>query len=138
MNNNMDTPIERKSRLKKKHLYAMAGGTFLLVCLLYFIFRDTSSSMKVDKERLTISTIVQGEFNDYIRVIGQVLPDRIIYLDAIEGGRVEERLIEEGAQVKAGDVILRLSNPLLNIGILQSEADLAYQENELRNTRISM
>jgi len=138
MNNNMDTPIERKSRLKKKHLYAVAGGAFFLVYLLYFIFRDTSSSMKVDKERLTISTIVQGEFNDYIRVIGQVLPDRIIYLDAIEGGRVEERLIEEGAQVKAGDVILRLSNPLLNIGILQSEADLAYQENELRNTRISM
>ena len=138
MNNNMDTPIERKSRLKKKHLYAMTGGAFFLVCLLYFIFRDTSSSMKVDKERLTISTIVQGEFNDYIRVIGQVLPDRIIYLDAIEGGRVEERLIEEGAQIKAGDVILRLSNPLLNIGILQSEADLAYQENELRNTRISM
>ena len=47
MNNNMDTPIERKSRLKKKHLYAMAGGAFLLVCLLYFILRDTSSSMKV-------------------------------------------------------------------------------------------
>lgn len=137
-NNNMDTPIERKSRFKKKHIYAMAGGALLLVCLLYFIFRDTSSSIKVDKERLTIATVVDGEFNDYIRVIGQVLPDRIIYLDAIEGGRVEERLIEEGAQVKAGDVILRLSNPLLNIGILQSEADLAYQENELRNTRISM
>lgn len=134
----MDTPIERKSRLKKKHIYAVAGGVFLLISVLYFVFRDTSSSMKVEKERLTISTIIQGEFNDYIRVIGQVLPDRIIYLDAIEGGRVEERLIEEGAQVKAGDVILRLSNPLLNIGILQSEADLAYQENELRNTRISM
>ena len=94
--------------------------------------------MKVEKERITIATVQKGEFNDYIRVIGQVLPDRIIYLDAIEGGRVEERLIEEGEQVKAGDVILRLSNPLLNIGILQSEADLAYQENELRNTRISM
>ena len=80
----------------------------------------------------------KGEFNDYIRVIGQVLPDRIIYLDVIEGGRVEERLIEEGAQVRAGDVILRLSNPFLNIGILQSEADLAYQENELRNTHLSM
>jgi Multidrug resistance efflux pump len=71
-------------------------------------------------------------------VIGQVLPSRMIYLDAIEGGRVEERLHEEGAMVKKGDVILRLSNPLLNIGIMQSEADLAYQENELRNTRISM
>lgn len=138
MNNNMDTRIERKSRFQKKHIYTVAGGVAILFCLLWFIFRDTSSSMKVEKERITIATVQKGEFNDYIRVIGQVLPDRIIYLDAIEGGRVEERLIEEGEQVKAGDVILRLSNPLLNIGILQSEADLAYQENELRNTRISM
>lgn len=138
MHNTMDTPVERRSPLKKKHIYALAGGTFLIVCVLYFILRDSSSSIKVDQERLTISSVTQGEFNDYIRVIGQVIPDRIIYLDAIEGGRVEERLIEEGAQVKAGDVILRLSNPLLNIGILQSEADLAYQENELRNTRLSM
>ena len=138
MYNTMDTPVEKRGRFNKKTLYMVAGGALALACILYFIFRDTSSSMKVDKERLTISTVIQGEFNDYIRVIGQVIPDRIIYLDAIEGGRVEERLIEEGAQVKAGDVILRLSNPLLNIGILQSEADLAYQENELRNTRISM
>lgn len=138
MNNNMDTRIERKSRFQKKHIYTVAGGVAILFCLLWFIFRDTSSSMKVEKERITIATVQKREFNDYIRVIGQVLPDRIIYLDAIEGGRVEERLIEEGEQVKAGDVILRLSNPLLNIGILQSEADLAYQENELRNTRISM
>lgn len=136
--NNMDTRIERKSRFRRKHLYEAAGSVLLLLCIFYFIFRDTSSSMKVEKERLTIAAVEQGEFNDYIRVIGQVMPSRIIYLDAIEGGRVEERLIEEGALVKAGDVILRLSNPLLNIGILQSEADLAYQENELRNTRISM
>lgn len=118
MNNNMDTRIERKSRFQKKHIYTVAGGVAILFCLLWFIFRDTSSSMKVEKERITIATVQKGEFNDYIRVIGQVLPDRIIYLDAIEGGRVEERLIEEGEQVKAGDVILRLSNPLLNIGIL--------------------
>lgn len=138
INNNMDTRIERKSFFKKKHIYAIVGTVLLVLCTLYFIFRDTSSSMRVEKERLTIVSVQKGEFNDYIRVIGQVIPARIIYLDAIEGGRVEERLIEEGAQVKAGDVILRLSNPLLNIGILQSEADLAYQENELRNTRISM
>ena len=136
--NNMDTRIERKSRFKKKHIYSLIGIAVGLLCLLWLLFRDTSSSLKVEKERITIATVQKGEFNDYIRVIGQVLPDRIIYLDAIEGGRVEERLIEEGAQVRAGDVILRLSNPLLNIGILQSEADLAYQENELRNTRLSM
>ena len=78
--------------------------------------------MNVEKDRLTIATVTRGEFSDYIRVIGQVMPDRIIDVDAIEGGRVEERLKEEGAIVKAGDVILRLSNPLLNIGIMQSEA----------------
>lgn len=138
MINNMDTRIERKSRFTKKQKYTMAGALLLVLILLYFVFRDTSSSMKVEKERLSIARVEQGEFNDYIRVIGQVLPSRIIYLDAVEGGRVEERLIEEGSIVKAGDVILRLSNPLLNIGIMQSEADLAYQENELRNTRISM
>lgn len=134
----MDSKIERKHLLSKKTAYIIIGSTALLTGLLAFIFRDTSSSMNVDKEALTISTVKEGKFNDYIRVVGQVIPDHIIYLDAIEGGRVEERLIEEGAQVKAGDVILRLSNPLLNIGILQSEADLAYQENELRNTRLNM
>ena len=136
--NGMDSKIEREHLLSKKTAYIIIGSTALLTGLLAFIFRDTSSSMNVDKEALTISTVKEGKFNDYIRVVGQVIPDHIIYLDAIEGGRVEERLIEEGAQVKAGDVILRLSNPLLNIGILQSEADLAYQENELRNTRLNM
>lgn len=134
----MDTRIERKPGLKRKHLYGIAAGLAVGALTLFFIFRDTTSSMTVEQNRLTIATVRQGEFNDYIRVIGQVMPSHIIYMDAIEGGRVEERLKEEGAMVRAGDVILRLSNPLLNIGILQSEADLAYQENELRNTRISM
>ena len=107
----MDTRIERKSRFKKKHIYSLIGIAVGLLCLLWLLFRDTSSSLKVEKERITIATVQKGEFNDYIRVIGQVLPDRIIYLDAIEGGRVEERLNEEGAQVRAGDVLLRLSNP---------------------------
>ena len=134
----MDTLIERKKRFTPKQIYGGTGVLFILVLILYFIFRDTGSSMTIDKSRITIATVTENEFNDYIRVIGQVLPSRMIYLDAIEGGRVEERLHEEGAMVKKGDVILRLSNPLLNIGIMQSEADLAYQENELRNTRISM
>lgn len=134
----MDVRVERKSRLPKKVVYGVTGAMSVLVVLSWLVFRDTSSSMHVDKGGLTISTVERGEFNDYIRVVGQVIPDHIIYLDAVEGGRVEERLIEEGAQVKAGDVILRLSNPLLNIGILESEANLAYQENELRNTRLNM
>lgn len=134
----MDTLIEPKRGLKRKHLYGIAAAGSIVALILFFVLRDTTSSMTVEKSRLTIATVQRAEFNDYIRVIGQVMPSHIIYMDAIEGGRVEERLKEEGAMVRAGDVILRLSNPLLNIGILQSEADLAYQENELRNTRISM
>lgn len=134
----MDIRIERKKRFTPKQMYGGVGALVILGLILYFIFRDNTSSMTVEKDRVTIATVEKAEFNDYIRVIGQVLPARMIYLDAIEGGRVEERLHEEGTMVKKGDVILRLSNPLLNIGILQSEADLAYQENELRNTRISM
>jgi HlyD family secretion protein len=134
----MDTFIKQQSTFKRKHLYTAAAAFACVVLVLYFIFRDTTPSMTVEKDRLTIATVQQAEFSEYIRVIGQVMPNRIIYMDAIEGGRVEERMQEEGAMVKAGDIILRLSNPLLNIGIMQSEADLAYQENELRNTRISM
>lgn len=136
--NGMDAKIERKSRFSKKMIGVTLGAACVLVGLLWFAFRDTSSSMNVNKDGLVIATVTKEKFNDYIRVVGQVIPDHIIYLDAIEGGRVEERLIEEGAQVKAGDVVIRLSNPLLNIGILQSEANLAYQENELRNTRLNM
>lgn len=134
----MDTIIEKKRGFRRKH-WGYAGGSVLLVVLvLYLVFRDTSSALRVERDRLTIETVEKGEFNDYIRVIGHVMPSRIIYIDAVEGGRVEERIVEEGTMVKKGDVILRLSNPLLNISIMQSEADLAYQENELRNTRINM
>lgn len=134
----MDTIIEKKRGFKRKHWGYAAGGVLLVALVLYLVLRDTSSALRVERDRLTIETVVNGEFNDYIRVIGHVMPSRIIYIDAVEGGRVEERIVEEGTMVNNGDVILRLSNPLLNISIMQSEADLAYQENELRNTRINM
>lgn len=138
MNEFMDTIIENRPKVRRRRLYIAGGGIVLLALVLYLAFRDTSPSLKVERDKLTIETVTQGEFNDYIRVIGHVMPSRIIYIDAVEGGRVEERVVEEGVMVRKGDVILRLSNPLLNISIMQSEADLAYQENELRNTRISM
>lgn len=134
----MDTLIEkRKGRFPRQGWY-IVGGALALGAVCWAMFRDFSPVLKVERDKVTIESVTRGEFNDYIRVIGHVMPSRIIYIDAVEGGRVEERVVEEGAMVKKGDVILRLSNPLLNISILQSEADLAYQENELRNTRINM
>lgn len=139
MNNEMDTKIERKrQRFPRRKIVSGASILAIAGCALYLFFRDNAASLTVERSRITVGSVEKGEFNDYIQVIGQAVPARMVYLDAIEGGKVEERLYEEGAVVRQGDVILRLSNPLLNIGILQSEADLAYQENELRNTRIRM
>ena len=92
----------------------------------------------VDKDTVTISNVVMGEFNDYIRISGRVQPMTTIQLSPQEGGIVEKILIEEGSPVKAGDAILVLSNDNLDLQILNSEAELAEKENILRNTQIQM
>jgi HlyD family secretion protein len=79
-----------------------------------------------------------GSFKDYISIIGTVAPMTTIYLDVEEGGKVTEKVIEEGELVKKGDVIIRMANNELNLQILNTESQLAYQSNELRNTLIGM
>ncbi len=133
----MDTIIEKKKGFKTKYLLWLIGALVLLFLLYQLIFSENLKTIRVEKEKLTISKVEEGLFNDYITVTGQVEPISTIYLDAVEGGQVEERLIEEGAMVKKGDVILRLENRQLYQTILNSEAALAEKENYLRNTRIS-
>jgi HlyD family secretion protein len=133
----MDKVIEKKKGIRPKHII-WAAGVLVIGFLLYkVVFAETGSTFRAEKEKLTISTVEDGLFNDYITVIGQVEPITTIYLDAIEGGQVEERFIEEGTMVKKGDVILRLENRQLYQTILNSEASLAEKENYLRNTRIN-
>ena len=141
----MDTPIEtmdkaipKKKGLQKKHIGYLAGGIIFIVLIYMAFFSSHASTYKVAKEKLIIETIIKNQFNDYISVTGTVEPISTIFLDAQEGGRVEEKLIEEGTMVKKGDIILRLSNPDLYLNILNSEGDLAYKENLLRNTQITM
>ena len=132
----MDKVIEKKKGLRPKHII-WAVGVLVLGFLMYKVFfSQTGSTFRAEKDKLTISAVEDGQFNDYITVIGQVEPITTIYLDAIEGGQVEERFIEEGTMVKKGDVILRLENRQLYQTILNSEASLAEKENYLRNTRI--
>ena len=134
----MDKPIEKKKGLKKKHIGYIAIGIIIIVLFYMAFFTDRTSTYKVEKDKLIIESVVFGQFNDYITVPGTVEPISTIFLDAQEGGRVEEKLIEEGAMVKKGDIILRLSNPDLYLNILDSEAQLAEKENFLRNTQVTM
>ena len=113
-------------------------GIVLIISLLVLFLRDNTSTMRVNPDTLTISEVIYGEFNDYIRLNGQVQPMTTIQISPLEGGVVQEIIVEEGAQVKAGDRILVLSNDNLDLQILNSEAELAEKENILRNTLISM
>lgn len=133
----MDRKIEKKKGLKKKHIYWIVGGLAFVFLLYKAIFSSYTSTLKVEGDKITISTVVSGQFNDYIRVMGQVEPIATIYLDAEEGGRVKERIIEEGAMVNTGDVILKLENRTLHQEIMNSESNLAQKENMLRQTRIN-
>lgn len=134
----MDRKIEQKKGLKRKHLPYLAGGIFVLLISGWLLFGDHSSSLRVDSRSVSIAHVVDGEFNDYVRVNGSVQPITVVQLSPLEQGVVEIKRVEEGANVKKGDVIVTLSNPQLNIAILESEASLAEKENFLRNTRVQM
>ncbi len=134
----MDKPIARKKGLKKKHIIYIALGAVFVALMYMAFFADRTSTYKVEKDKLIIESVTEGQFNDYITVPGTVEPISTVFLDAQEGGRVEEILIEEGSMVKKGDIILKLSNPDLYLNILDSEAQLAEKENFLRNTQIAM
>ena len=137
----MDRIIEKKKGLAlvfSKKALPYWFGVFVAAFILYLVFRDDSSTLRVNADTLTISEVTSGEFNDYIRLSGQVQPMTTVQLSPRESGIVEQIVIEEGASVKAGDVIIILSNDDLDLEILNSEANLAEKENALRNTMIQM
>ena len=137
----MDKIIEKKKGWRAaftKKALPYWGGALVLALILWLVFRDNSATLRVNADSLTISQASQGEFNDYIRVSGQVQPMTTIQISPQEGGIVQEIVTEEGSRLKAGDVIVRLSNDNLDLQILNSEAELAEKENILRNTLISM
>jgi len=137
----MDKPIEKKKGLRAVvSMRAMPWwiGGLLLVFLVYLIVRPANSTLRVDREALSVETVTRGEFKDYIRVSGRVEPMVTIQLSPQEGGIVQQILIEEGSRVHQGDPILILTNDALDLQILNSEAELAEKENILRNTQIQM
>lgn len=113
-------------------------GLALLLFVSWLILRDDASTLRVNRDTLSVGNVTRGEFNDYIRVTGQVQPMTTIQISPLEGGVVQEIVAEEGSKVKKDDVILILSNESLDLQILNSEAELAEKENILRNTMISM
>ncbi|BFP41305.1 efflux RND transporter periplasmic adaptor subunit [Flavobacteriaceae bacterium GF1] len=133
----MDIQLEKKKGLRPKHYGYIAVGALLLFVGWKLAFGNSKSTFRTEKERLSISSVSEGKFDDYITINGNVAPIATIYMDAYEGGRVSEKLIEEGAMVKKGDIILQLENMNLYEQILASESNLALKQNDLRSTRLT-
>lgn len=134
----MDRIKEKKKGVQTKHiLYAIAIVMFLSFVGWVF-FGTHASTVKVDKGMLTIGNVERGEFKDYVRVNGQVVPIQVVQISPEEGGLVMEKVAEEGQSLKKGDVIIRLANSNLDLQILNAEAELAEKQNMLRNTQVAM
>lgn len=134
----MDIQLEKKKGIQKKHIPYIAGGAVVILLLIWIIFGNHASTLRVDAASLNIADVTFGKFNDYIRLNGQVQPISVVQLSPEEGGIVQEKVVEEGAHVKKGDVILRLSNSNLDLQILNAESELAEKQNLLRNTQVTM
>ena len=137
----MDKIIEKKKGIARaftlKAVPYWLGVVFAIV-IIVLVAQSGSGVMRVDSATLTIVEVAEGEFNDYIRLSGQVQPMTTIQISPLEGGVVQKIIVEEGARVRAGERLLVLSNDNLDLQILNSEAELAEKENLLRNTLISM
>ena len=137
----MDRVLEQKKGFRKvftKKAVPYWLGAFVLLFVVYLLAKGNQKTLRADAKSITLSEVKKGEFKDYIRINAQVQPMVTIQLSPMEGGVVEQILIEEGTAVKKGDPILRLRNDNLDLQILNAEADLAEKENILRNTMISM
>ena len=133
----MDRPIEKKS-FPRRYAGYIAAAVVTVALLAWLIFGSTASTMTIDSNEITISDVTRGEFDDYVRLNGQVVPIQVVQISPAEGGIVREKVVEEGTRVRKGDVILRLSNSSLDLQILNAEAELAEKQNLLRNTQITM
>lgn len=134
----MDKKIEKKIWTPQRLLIiaiAIVGLSFIG----YSFYKNTGvSKLNVTTDRLTISTVERNKFQEFIPVTGIVLPLRTVRMDATEGGKVEEKFVEDGAFVQQGQQILRLSNPDLMVNYLNQEANIISQINQIRNTSLLM
>jgi HlyD family secretion protein len=134
----MDKVIPKK-RWTPRNIGAAVGAACVLALVLYMtVWSDTRSKLNVEREKITVSSVERGTFQEFIPVTGTVLPIRTIYLDAVQGGRVEKVFIEAGAMVKEGEPILQLQNAQMILDAVNREAQLFEQVNNLQNTRVTM
>ncbi|MEO1201421.1 MAG: HlyD family efflux transporter periplasmic adaptor subunit [Pseudomonadota bacterium] len=132
----MDRKIERRDR---RPLYAV-GAVIAAIVIggVYWAVSDPGTSFTLDGQRIRTAKVERGVYEDYIPLRASVEPERTVFLDAIEGGRVEAILVEEGAFVEEGQPLVELSNTTLQLDVIAREAEVSEQLNNLRNTQLAI
>ena len=132
----MDRRIEQKSR--RPLIIGGATGAVVLLLIIFFATFDSSTSFTLDGQRIRTSQVATGVYEDFIPLRAAVEPERTVYLDAVDGGRVEDILVEEGSFVEEGQPLIDLSNTSLQLDVIAREADVSEQLNNLRNTQLAI
>ncbi len=132
----MDRRIEQKSR--RPLIIGGATGAAVLLLIIFFATFDASTSFTLDGQRIRTSLVATGVYEDFIPLRAAVEPERTVYLDAVDGGRVEDILVEEGSFVEEGQPLIDLSNTSLQLDVIAREAEVSEQLNNLRNTQLAI
>lgn len=135
----MDRKIEKRTWTAKRVVALVAAGVLLLlVGVPLFLYLKSSQSVgDVDRGRLSIAMVEEGDFQEYIQVRGSVLPQNTLYIDAPESGRVLEILVEEGAEVEEGQALLRLENKELELSVRGRQESLNAEINRVQELRLN-
>src|SRR3954469_10378142 len=133
----MDRVVE-KSGLPTKAKIGLGAVGLLLMLTLFYYFAPSANSQTVPASRLTISTVTQGRFDDFLPLRARVEPSVTVFLDAVEGGRVEQVLVEDGTVVQQGQMLAVLSNPELQLNVLARQTEVTQQINNMRSQELAL
>jgi HlyD family secretion protein len=134
----MDRAIEKKTWTTGKILTTAGVVAFALLLLWMFFIRDNRSKLYIQKDQITIAEVSAGKFQEFIPVDGVLLPRNTFYIDAVQGGVVDEIYVEDGAILKKGDPILKLSNTNMELSYMDQETRMYDAINNLANTLINI
>ena len=127
----MDRKIKKKVWTTKRIVTILGSGGILYLILYVFVFADNASKLNVDLEKISVETVVEGPFQEYIPIEGTVQPKTTFFLDAKVGGNVQEKFLEGGVEVKKGDTILKLENSNLEMNYIQQQTNTNRLRNEI-------
>ena len=133
----MDKVIVR-NRIDKRILIAAGAAAVVILIVIFWFFAPSADSQSVARDRLTISTAQDGTFDDFLPLRARVTPLVTVYLDAVEGGRVEKKLVEDGASVVQGQMLAVLSNAELQLSTLEKQAEVEQQLNNMRSQELAL